>query len=411
LCLSTDTESPITIDFPAGKTRSAYITTFNGTPYNFFNSRASELVPLNREFYTVVYGTAATAASTDTITVGYRHASIVAGDSLTMGIRELGTDSPIATFVEGVAAEDGRADFILPYATMAKASEVMFYMSPSASRRPVKVSTEFGAGIKNGERLMLEDGSARIPVTVRVISGSADDNVSLTVKESSYASIENPQIDMTAPESVHYIDIDMDRINRKELNPLTINVVGANTDELSIDLYIEPRVELRLKNGEDASTYVATEIISTLDVEAVLVDGYLDKEVELTTDTDMKSTVDIAGGNLLLNKSVTIDNLEYYQSDFGQIAEGWNLIGNPYLANINLTKHQNVSFDPESLTKYIYHCNPVTMNYEVYDMMAYDARQQINPFQSYFVQAMTDGAEFTVTPVAKEKSASKKTID
>ena len=44
-------------------------------------------------------------------------------------------------------------------------------------------------------------------------------------------------------------------------------------------------------------------------------------------------------------------------------------------------------------------------------MTTYDARQQIHPFQSYFVQAMTDGAEFTVTPVAKEKAASKKTID
>lgn len=411
VCLSTAEESPISIDFPIGRTRGVYVTTFNGTPYNFFNSRTSELVPLNHEFYTLTYSVSGTVAATDTLTVHYRHPSIVAGDSLTMGIRELGTSAPIATFVSGVAASDGEADFVTPYSQMAKASEVMFYMSPSATRRPVSVTTEFGNGVKNGERLMIEDGFSRIPVTVRVLSGSADDNVSLTVKESGYASIENPQIDMTVPESTHYINIDMERINRMTLNPLTVNVVGAKVEELSLELYLEPRVELRLKNGEDPNTYVATEIISTLDVDAVLVDGYLDKEVELSTDTDMKSTLDIAGGNLLLNKSVNIDNLEYYPSNFGEIAEGWNLIGNPYLTDINLTKHQNVSYDPESLTKYIYHCNPVTMNYEVYDMTAYDARQRIHPFQSYFVQTMTEDAEFTVTPVAKEKAASKKTLD
>ncbi len=411
VCLSTADESPIAITFPSGKTRSAYVSTFTGTPYNFFNSRTSELVPLNREFYTVVYGAAGAVAATDTLSVSYRHPSIVAGDSLTMGIRQLGTSEPMTTLVNGVAAEDGVADFITPYALMANASEVMFYMSPSASRRPVNVSVAFGNGAASGERLMLEDGVNRIPVTVRVLSGGADENLSLTVKESGYARIENPQIDMSVPESTYYIDIDMDRINRMALNRLTVNVVGAKTDELTLDLYVEPRVELRLKNGEDANTYVATEAISTLDVEAVLVDGYLDKDVELTTDTDMKSTLDIAGGNLLLNKPVKIDNLEYYPSGFGEIAEGWNLIGNPYLANINLTKHQNVSYDPASVTRYVYHCNPMTMNYEAYDMTTYDARQQIHPFQSYFVQAMTDGAEFTVTPVAKEKAASKKTID
>ena len=411
VCLSTADESPISIDFPSGKARIAYVSTFTGTPYNFFNSRVSELVPLNREYYTVVYGATATAAATDTLTVSYRHPSIVAGDSLSMGIRLLGTGDPIDTFVSGVALEDGVADFKTPYTLMADASEVMFYMSPSATSRPVNVSVAFGNGAISGDRLMLEDGANRIPVTVRVLSGGADENLSLTVKESGYARIENPQIDMSLPESTYYIDIDMDRINRMGLNPLTVNVVGAKAEELTLDLYLEPRVELRLKNGEDANTYVATEAISTLDVEAVLVDGYLDKEVELTTDTDMKSTLDIAGGNLLLNKPVKIDNLEYYPSDFGEIAEGWNLIGNPYLTNINLTKHQNVSYDPESVTRYVYHCNPVTMNYEVYDMTTYDARQQIHPFQSYFVQAMTDGADFTVTPIAKEKAASKKTID
>lgn len=411
VCLSTDPESPISLGFPEGKTRSAYVTTFSGSMYNFFNSRESELVPLNREYYTVIYGATGTAAAADTLTVTYRHPSIVAGDTLSMGIRALGTDGPLSTFIGSKASEDGIAVFRTPYVSMSAASEVMFFMSPSSTRRPVNVSVAFGNGIVNGSRLMLEDGVNRIPVTVRVLSGEADENLSLTVKESGYAGIENPQIDMTVPESTCYIDIDMDRINRKALNPLTVNVVGAKADELKLELFVEPRVELRLKNGEDANTYVATEAISTLDVEAVHVDGYLDKEVELTTDTDMKSTLDIAGGNLLLNKSVKIDDLEYYPSDFGEIAEGWNLIGNPYLTNINLTKHQNVSYDPSSVTRYIYHCNPSTMNYEVYDMMTYDSHQQIHPFQSYFVQVMTDGADFTVTPVAKETAASKKTID
>lgn len=409
--ISTDAASPISLEFPAGKSREAYVSTFGGEPYNYFNTRNSTHVPLSKEFYTLAYTIPATVAATDTITLTYRHPAVVAGDSLAMGIRPLADTAPFADMIPGVAAADGVVVFRLPSAQLSKSSELMFFVAPSAARRPVNVAIAFGEGIQSGTRHMLSEGENRIPVTVRVSSGAPDENVSLTVKESTYASIAEPAIDMSLPESTMYIDIDMARINRKALNPITVNVVGASTPAISLDLYIEPRVEVRLRNGEDANTFVATEQISTLDVEAVHVDGYLDSEVELTTDTDMSSTLDIAGGNLLLNKAVTMEQLEYYPSDYGQIAEGWNLIGNPYLTDINLTKHQNVAYDPENVTKYVYHCNPATTNYEVYDMTSYDARQRIHPFQAYFVQTLADGADFTVTPVAKEKAATKRTID
>lgn len=407
----TDTTGTISLSFPEGKQRGAYVTTFRGTPYNFLNRRFQEYVPLNQQYYTIVYKAQGTAEAEDIVTLTYRHPSILAGDLLAIGLRRLGTADPLDNFIPAASTSEGCATFEIPYTLIENASEAMFFMAPSSDKRPVKVEMAFGQGIANGTNLMLDDDQASIPVEVKVISGNDDDVVTLTVKESKYAHPDREQVEMRGGITRFNIGIDREQIDKMGLNPVTINLVGAEAEELGVNVYLEPKVELRLKNGEDPNTIIATSPVTTLDVEAELLEGYLDQEVELATVADISTSMTIGNGTLLLDQPVQIDGMEYYPSSFGGLHEGWNLIGNPYLANINLTKRQNVSFDPEKVTKFVYDCNPVTGNYTAYDMTDFDAAQQIRPFQSYFVQTMDDDAELTITPVAKEASPSKRTID
>ena len=109
-----------------------------------------------------------------------------------------------------------------------------------------------------------------------------------------------------------------------------------------------------MKNGTDDYTFVATAPTADLEVEAELLQGYLEEEVQLTTITDVDNAMNIGNGTLLSNSSVTIGHLEHFESPYGKAQEGWNLIGNPYLADINITKHQNVIFDEHKVTKFVY---------------------------------------------------------
>lgn len=407
----TDTARVVSLAFPAGKSRSAYITAFNGQPYNFFNRNYQEYVPLNNEFYSLVYKTAGTAAQTDTITLTYRNPAIMESDSLAVGMRVLGSTAPLEHFVKSHTVAEGEATFRIPYSHIVRASEIMFFVPPAHADRPVKVRAQFADGISEGANIILHEGQTRIPLDVNVISGNPGAVVSLTVKESEYARIENPEIDMNSARSRINIAIDRAKINRMGLNPVTVNIVGAQAPELRVNVCLEPRVELRLKNGEDPNTFVATDPVSILDVEAELVEGYLEGDVDLATVADMSTAMTIGNGTLLLNKPAEVSGMEFYPSSFGELYEGWNLVGNPYLANINLTKHQNVSFNPEKVTKFVYDCSPVSGNYSAYDMTDFDSTQRIHPFQSYFVQTMADEAALTITPTARENAPSKRTLD
>ena len=432
-------DAVISLTFPEGKARTATVTTFRGAPSCYINHDFQEYSALNKEFYAITYHTPLTAvpAEEETVTLTYRHRTIMGDENLAVAMRRTGTQEHLAGFIPATSVSEGMAVFEVPARFLSEASEIMFFTAPSSEpgvERPAYIQISFAGGISNGSELMLQEGENTIGINADIIGGNIGNDVRVVINEP-YAKADIEKINTTATECHFNIVIDREKIDKNGLNPLTINLEGAKSNELKLNFYLEPFVRLSLKNGEESeiitpgttipedadedspssgsrmNIFRATSPISTLEVEAELVEGYLTEEVKLEVLTGLNNAMNMAQGNLLRNDPVTLSNLEYYTSDGeGTIVEGWNLIGNPYLSNINLTKSQNVEFNPDRLTKFLYQCDPLTGNYSVFDMTDYDAEQQIHPFQSYFIQTMSENARLTVTPVAREEAPSKRTM-
>lgn len=432
-------DAAISLTFPEGKARTATVTTFRGAPSCYINHDFQEYSALNKEFYAITYHTPLTAAPTDdeTVTLTYRHRTIMGDENLAVAMRRTGTQEHLAGFIPAISVSEGTAVFEVPARFLSEASEIMFFTAPSSvpgGERPAYIQISFAGGISNGSELMLQEGENTIGINADIIGGNISNDVRVVINEP-YAKADIEKINATATECHFNIVIDREKIDKNGLNPLTINLEGAKSNELKLNFYLEPFVRLSLKNGEESeiitpgttipedtdedspssasrmNIFRATSPITTLEVEAELVEGYLTEEVKLEVLTGLNNAMNMAQGNLLRNEPVTLSNLEHYASNGeGTIVEGWNLIGNPYLTNINLTKSQNVEFNPDRITKFLYQCDPVTANYSVFDMTDYDAEQQIHPFQAYFVQTMSENARFTVTPVAREEAPSKRTM-
>ncbi|MDE7153578.1 MAG: hypothetical protein K2O00_03925 [Muribaculaceae bacterium] len=458
-----DQESPVAIEFPAGKGRGATISVFRGAPYCYLNHDFQQYSAINQEFYGLTYKErllpAKKPAETDSVTMTYRHRSIVGDEHLAVAMRRTGTLEHLAGFIPANNVEQGVATFRVPMSYLTEASEIMFFTYPDetgglVAQRPailqlsfpLSVSSKFSNDDENEEvpTLMLtgEETSIGVIADVMALSRNYDVPVYLRVNETTYAAPSQETIDFSATENQFNINIDVDKMDKFGINPITLNLEGATANELKLNVIFEPYVLLTLENGDhrdivtpgtsvksnsrkksrrigkstasaqsENNTFRTTSPVANLELSAELIQGYMPEgeQVKLEVITDLDNSLNIGNGNLLKEEAVTYEPLEHHASDEGTIHEGWNLIGNPYLTNINLTKSQNVDYDAESVTKFIYQCDPITGNYKVFDMTDYNAAHQIHPFQSYFVQVMEDNAEFTITPIAKEVEPTKRT--
>lgn len=449
-CSSPD--AAISLSFPSGN-REAWVTTFRGTPYCYLNHDFQQYSALNQEFYGITFNNrVATAPSADdNVTLTYRHRSILGDEHLAVAMRRTGTSGNLAGFIPATTVEPGVATFDVPATYLYQPSELMFFTYPGEtgepeSARPAILHLSFPQSLNSqfeidGDvpELELAGDETSLPVVadVMALSRNYDAPVRVRVNETNYATASQDEIDFSQTENRFNINLDLDKMDKYGINPITINLEGATSNELRLNVRFEPYVLLTLENGDHRdivtpgqsnaprrdinraaeaensgnNTFRSTSPVANLDINAQLVQGWLPegKQVKLEVITDLDNSLNIGGGNLLKDDTVAYESLEHHASDQGTMHEGWNLIGNPYLANINLTKSQNVDFDPESVTKFLYQCDPLTGNYNVFDMTRYDASHQIHPFQSYFVQVMAENADFKVTPIAKEQEPTKRT--
>lgn len=449
-CSSPD--APISLTFGSGN-REAWVSTFRGAPYCYLNHDFQNYTALNQEFYSITFNNRviATPAETDMITLTYRHRSIIGDEHLAVAMRRTGTLEHLAGFIHASDVEPGVATFQVPATYLYEPSEIMFFTYPDESggpvtQRPAILQLSFPQSVSSKfsddeeiPTLVLSGDETSIPVVadVMALARNYDEPVRVVINESNYAASSQETIDFSQTENQFTVNLDIDKMDPYGVNPVTINLEGATANELKLNLTFEPYVLLTLENGDHRdivapgqnqslsksrakaaaaesaanNTFRTTSPVANLEISAELIQGHLPEgeQVKLEVITELDNSLNIGNGNLLSDESVTYETLEHHESEEGSIHEGWNLIGNPYLTNINLTKTQNVDYDPESVTKFLYQCDPVTGNYKVFDMTNYDFDHQIHPFQSYFVQVMKDEAAFTVTPVAKEVEPTKKT--
>lgn len=303
------------------------------------------------------------------------------------------------------------------------------------------------------------------------IAVSLKDNDNNDDSSASFAKIAEKDasaIDLSQPTNNLTVEIDRDKTNRFGMNYLRIDMDNVHTEKpLRLKFYYRPYVKISLDKDEQSSvippddsespstdpkdpdvipdapeegtpssapargradedsdnitnvdieghTITARTPVPSFKLSAELIEGYLPDgmEVEYEISGDMPASLQIGNGSLLQNQAVEIEKLEYYESYLSSPSyyEGWNLVGNPYLTNINITSSRNVDYEPTRLTKFAYHCNPATGNYEVHDMTRFDVERVIAPFQSFFVQTMSSGTSITVKPEAKEETPSKHTL-
>lgn len=398
------------------------VASFEGTPYNYIavGDEAQQSLPLNREFYTLIFAEKP-SSTTGEITLTFNNEGLVDGDEIALGIRKIGAVTPFTDLITSQSVADKKATFIVPANRLSESSEIMFFTTPKTQARPTIVRMNFtNSNIHDGDIYLVSDSNNEIDLDVNVIS-SGGNSVEISAVQS-FVKLDKTQIiDENDPNVDTYQKIRM-TINLNELrksdvtkfglNDVTINLAGTDAQPLNLKVGLKPKVELRLLNGTDETRFIATNPISTLDIESRLIEGYLAENVVLDVTPDyLQTALNISNGSLLLNNPVTITGLSSEANAGGPITSGWNLIGNPYLANINLTKHQNYGDIDEKVAHFVYQRLNGSDNIVAYDMTNYDANHQINPFEAFYIQTINDNETFTVNEVAKERSLDRKTFD
>lgn len=387
---------------------------FNGTPYNYANSEHSNLTPLYGAYFTLTMSKPSVFSSGQKAVIGFNMPQTAVSSGAVLAIRPIGSPEPFSTYQPMTSLVDGKMRFEVDGTLLNGGSELMLMYDGTQGELPVKVNLSVN-NYNEGDTLILNSETDRITVKADVVSANPQSKALVSVVESEYASADVSELDLSgSAEKSFVITINKDNLNKLAVNPVTVTLSGVSEGgELKLNVALEPIVELSLAdNDSEDNSIVVENPYASFGVKAKLVQGVLAGGVKIKTTADMPNIVNTAVGSMLSNNDVAYtDILEYYPSA-SEFDAGWNLIGNPYLSNINLTKEQNVSLHEDEVVKYLYQYNPESDTYTAWDMVEnYDETQKLMPFQPFFVQTRQTGASLVIKPESKSTTINRRVFD
>lgn len=411
-----ETGQDVYVGAPQGVNADFRIGVMNGAPYNYANADHAELVPLSNSFYTLTMSKASVFSSGQKATLSFGMPQMTSGPEIQLALRPIGSTEPFATYVPMVGQSNGRMRFDVDGTVLNEGCEMMLMYNGATGEIPVRVELSVD-NYADGDTIILNDVTDKITVKSRVISAAPTSKVLVSAVESEYASTNISELNLSgSAEQDIVVTINKNNLNPLAVNPVTISLSGVtDNSELKLNVALEPIVELSLADNEDGGNVIeATSPYASFGVKAKLLQGVLSGgiKIKVVSYGDVTSLVNTSLGSMLSNGNVAYaDMLEYYPSE-SEFDAGWNLIGNPYLSNINLTKEHNVVLNEDEVVKYLYQYNPENDTYTAWDMVEnYDETQKLMPFQPFFVQTRQSGASLVITPEAKNTSINRRVFD
>lgn len=421
-----DTENGQTffLEQPSNKKTRCMFAFFNGSAYNSTSAEHPELFPLVNRHYALTFSNLPGFTASETVRLIVNSPDqIAAGDHITLALRPMGRQTEYSSYIEAKTVEAGKAVFEIPGNIINGSVDFMLMTNTQVQDKPVKVALSAydrtgTNAIKEGDLVILKEGENQFMVKTDVLSSNDNAQVLLTAVEQAYVKLNDTLDIKNHPQDEMLVTIDRSALDPFAENPVTLRLAGVSENTtLSFKVALEPVIQLSLLENqqkiENESQIVIDTVHRQFHVQVDLLQGVLKEGVPFVTEFDPKSKLKVNTntqiGDLMANYAVTIkDHLEYHPSANPE-DEGWNLVGNPYLHNLNLTKPQNVVIDESYVLKYMYQYEPETDTYRVWDMIEnYDPTQQLKSLQPFFIQTKQQGATLTITPEAKNPNINRR---
>lgn len=409
-----DDGRPAAIEAPQETVAGWLFSRHNGTPYNYIGLEHAELTPLTGEYFVLTADKQQPFGDGQTATVLIDGSSLEPDtDGVVLAVRPSGSSEPFARTVPLTAIEKGRMRFDLDATWLNGGTEMMLLRDATQGELPVRAEIT-APGYQTGDTLLLDEATDRIVLKCRILSKNPDSRICVAVVEKEYAEAEHTELDNTLAEQDIAIRIRRDALHPLRLNPLTVVLAGVSEPTgLKLNVAFEPVVSLSLADGGERTDMTATSSHPTLNVRAELIQGVWNQGVEIGVSVwpeTTSSTVSTAMGNWTDNNAVDYGSgLLAYAEAQSEADAGWNLMGNPYLADINLTRANNVELDEQEIVKYLYQYNAATDTYTAWDMVDnYDETQRILPMEPFFVQTRREGASMQIKPGARERDMNRR---
>lgn len=384
------------VRLPDSYTAPYAVTRLDKLPFGMTVPLSSEYRPLEGAFYTFTFDKALAAGANAEIR--FRHKAIQQGDSLVLLTRKLGEYASFVSSDTVVASSNDSALFSL---LAPEASQTMVFVKPASQDASVRV--ELSA---MNQKVELEGDQSEIAFKLSYLSGNVTSDIVLTVEEP-YAKVQQDTCSFDDGfEIENRILLDRRAMNKFAVNPVTVHARGTNSEPLQLSVEFEPVVQIRLKNDDGTNKLVVDKPRLDLEIESELLQGILREPVRFNTTSEISNSVMTSLGQLLSDNSYSDYELIYHNRTGRPTDRGFNLIGNPFMMDINLTKSDNVSFT--NLNRYIYTYNPYEMCYYPFDMMKYDETNRIQSMSAFFVQTISNDALIQIHNKAKQKVLNKR---